>query len=470
MIFRRFQVFGRGLICGIWKVSFLEHEVDGTQSIESIWQKVKSFSADHLSQGIVDTWLVSCEPVSFEKGTLVLGVPNVFVKQQIENRFLEKLLPLLKSEGIVDFLELLVEEEVTSTEKERAKTAVATPVPKAPKNGLNPNYVFSSFVVGKSNRLAHAASLAVAESPGVAYNPLFIWGGVGLGKTHLMHAIGHYASEKLDNAQVLYISAEKFTNDLISSIRNNTTQEFRARYRNPGILLIDDIQFIGDKEGTQEEFHNTFNILHAANKQIVISSDRPPIDIKGVEERLVTRFAWGLVTDIQQPDIETRLAILQKKAEIRGYRIPEDVIYFLAQSIPSNIRELEGALNRVVACSELNQEPMNTENVSLWLKDIIRQGPKTPVSIDRIQQLVCECFGFAIEDLLSSKRTSDLSLARQIAMYLARKNTKESLQQIGYAFNKKDHTTVLYAYNKIEELLKANLRVKSIVDNVREKL
>lgn len=285
-----------------------------------------------------------------------------------------------------------------------------------------------------------------------------------------MHAIGHYVSENLPGAKVVYVSSEKFTNELISSIQNNRTQDFKAKYRSVDVLLIDDIQFLADKESTQEEFFHTFNSLHDAKKQVVISSDRPPKDIQRVEERLVSRFEWGLVTDIQPPDLETRVAILQKKAELRGYVVPEDVIFFLAQNIPSNIRELEGALNRVVACSELNGEPISTERAAEWLKDIIRNVLRGPVSIDLIQHLVAESFGIPVEELSSSKRTSDLALARQIAMYLSREYTEASLQQIGYGFNKKDHTTVLHACRKIDELLKNDLRVKSIVDNVRKKL
>ena len=343
--------------------------------------------------------------------------------------------------------------------------------PSAGRNGLNPNYVFSTFVVGKSNRLPHAASLAVAESPGNTYNPFFIWGKVGLGKTHLMHAIGHHIAATNNNTKILYVSAEKFTNDLITAIRNNTNQEFRARYRELDVLMIDDVQFIAGKEQTQEEFFWTFNTLHDAKKQIIISADRPPKDIEGIADRLVSRFEWGLVTDIQPPDLETRVAILQKKAEMKKYmNIPEDVIMFIAQNIPSNIRELEGSLNRIVACSDLNHEPINIENASVWLKDLIKEHPLGTVSIGLIQQLTAESFGFTVEELLSKKRTADLALARQAAMYVARNKTNEALIQIAYAFNKKDHTVVIHACKKIAELIKTDLRVRSFVDNIVNKL
>ena len=267
------------------------------------------------------------------------------------------------------------------------------------------------------------------------------------------------------------MSAEKFTNDLIGSIRNNTTQEFRARYRELDVLMIDDVQFIAGKEQTQEEFFWTFNALHDAKKQIVISSDRPPKDIQGIEDRLVSRFEWGLVTDIQPPDLETRVAILQKKVEMKGYcNIPEEVIMFIAQNIPSNIRELEGSLNRIVACADLNHEPINIENASLWLKDLIKSTPGTEVTIGLIQQLTAETFGITIDDLLSKKRTAELALARQVAMYVARNKTNEPLIQIAYAFNKKDHTNVIHACKKISDIVKTDVRVRSFVDNIVNKL
>jgi chromosomal replication initiator protein len=257
---------------------------------------------------------------------------------------------------------------------------------------------------------------------------------------------------------------------MVAAIRKNSTQEFRAQYRNLDVLLIDDIQFISGKDGTQEEFFHTFNSLHDAKKQVVICSDRPPKEITGIEERLVSRFEWGLVTDIQQPDLETRVAILQKKAELKGCQIPEDVILFLAQNIPSNIRELEGALNRVVAYSNVNSEPMSADNLGVWLKDILRHNSNGQISIDYIQQLTAESFDITTEDLISTKRTSELALARQIAMYIAREKVSDSLQQIGYAFNKKDHTTVIHACKKIEELMRTSIKVKTIVDNIRNKL
>jgi chromosomal replication initiator protein len=445
-----------------------------TKDLDILWSEFKSHCVEMISgsDSAIKTYLDTCLPVSIKEGVLVLDVPTPFAKEQIKSRFLGNMKNLLTETGFGTNIEIEVSQEIKE-DTGAAGRAVAAAAPSKfslSRNGLNPNYVFSSFVVGKSNRLPHAACLAVAESPGVAYNPLFIWGKVGLGKTHLMHAIGHHTEKTQPNTKVLYVSAEKFTNDLITSIRNNTNNEFRSRYRELDVLMIDDIQFIAGKEQTQEEVFHTFNALHNSKKQVIISSDRPPRDIQGVEDRLVSRFEWGLVTDIQPPDLETRVAILQKKAEIKNYNIPDDIILFIAQNIPSNIRELEGALNRVVACSEFNSDPMTMDNVSGWLKDLLHDTRSGPVNIGLIQQLVAETFGISTDDLLSPKRTADLALARQVAMYLARNRTGESLQQIGYAFNKKDHTTVIHACKKVEELMKNDLRVRSFVDNVVSKL
>lgn len=439
-------------------------------NIKEIWEEIIQESEKRLEKGAADIWLRTCIPIALEDNTLFLDVPNIFVKEQISSRFLNDLVSMVRDHGYADRIEMKVGTETRKDEQERAEKAVKGPLER--RTELNANYVFSNFVVGKSNRLAHAASLAVAETPGEAYNPLFIWGGVGLGKTHLMHAIGHYFldNHKNDNMKVTYVSSEKFTNELISSIKNNRTQEFKAKYRNVDILLIDDIHFLAKKESTQEEFFHTFNSLHNSKKQIVISSDRPPKEIQSIEDRLVSRFEWGLVTDIQPPDYETRVAILQKKAQTRNVDIPEEIILFLANNVPSNIRELEGSLNRVIASSELNSEPMTVENVSVWLKDVIKYASHGPVSVETIQQIVGENLGFTVEDLKSSKRTSELAFARQVAMYLSRKHTESSLQQIGLAFNKKDHTTVLHAQKKIDALIKDQPRIKATVDNIEEKL
>lgn len=445
-----------------------------------VWNEFYKYCLEKIGKDdkTVEMYLQTCMPVSLANGVLLVDVATPFAMEQIRNRYMDRMQKLIAETGFASELRFSVsenhegkEEKIPSRVSQPQHEPEQPPKRTASKNGLNPNYVFSTFVVGKSNRLPHAASLAVAESPGNTYNPFFIWGKVGLGKTHLMHAIGHHIEDANPKTKILYVSAEKFTNDLIGSIRNNTTQEFRARYRELDVLMIDDVQFIAGKEQTQEEFFWTFNALHDAKKQIVISSDRPPKDIQGIEDRLVSRFEWGLVTDIQPPDLETRVAILQKKVEMKGYHnIPEEVIMFIAQNIPSNIRELEGSLNRIVACADLNHEPITIENASLWLKDLIKSAPGTEVTIGLIQQLTAETFGLTIEDLLSNKRTAEVALARQVAMYIARNKTNEPLIQIAYAFNKKDHTNVIHAYRRISDTIKSDMRVRSFVDNIVNKL
>lgn len=442
--------------------------------LDIIWKEYYKYCIEKLGteDKTAEIYLQTCMPLSLDDGVLTLDVATQFAMDQINSRYLARMRELLIETSFGTDVRLRVSsDQPEDTRVQEPQPKAQPPKPASGRNGLNPNYVFSTFVVGKSNRLPHAASLAVAESPGNTYNPFFIWGKVGLGKTHLMHAIGHHIEATNNNTKILYVSAEKFTNDLITAIRNNTNQEFRARYRELDVLMIDDVQFIAGKEQTQEEFFWTFNTLHDAKKQIIISADRPPKDIEGIADRLVSRFEWGLVTDIQPPDLETRVAILQKKAEMKKYmNIPEDVIMFIAQNIPSNIRELEGSLNRIVACSDLNHEPINIENASVWLKDLIKEHPVGTVSIGLIQQMTAEAFGFSVEELLSKKRTADLALARQAAMYVARNKTNEALIQIAYAFNKKDHTVVIHACRKIAELIKTDLRIRSFVDNIVNKL
>ncbi len=433
--------------------------------LQHLWEHILEEAVSQLPAGATDTWLRTCAPTEFTDGVLVLDVPNVFVKEQISSRFLKELVRIFAESGGGRSIELRVGSETRKEERERAERAVSAGNIES-RSGLNPGYLFNSFVVGKSNRLAHAASLAVAETPGEAYNPLFIWGGVGLGKTHLMHAIGHYVLDRNSNSRVTYVSSEKFINEFIQSIKNNKTQEFKSKYRSVDILLIDDIQFLGNKGSSQEEFFHTFNQLHTSKKQIIICSDRPPKEIQSIEDRLVSRFEWGLVTDIQSPDLETRIAILQKKAQLRRYNIPDDVINFLAINIPSNIRELEGALNRVVACAELAAEPINEENTREWLKDVIRKDVRGPVSIDSIQNTVADFFNMTVTDLLSSKRTSDLALARQIAMYLIRQMTSLSLKEIGREFENRDHTTVLHSIDRVEKMKKNNPEVAEILKDI----
>ena len=445
------------------------------KNVNEIWLEILDAASNEfdLSDAKEEPWLKTCTPILIEDGLLVLDVPNVFAKERIANRFIDVLNKAAKFVGKVPGVLLRVNGDIKPDEKskdwvKRAQESVTSKT--RPNSNLNPAYVFKTFIVGKSNRLANAASLAVAETPGEAYNPLFIWGGPGLGKTHLMHAICHYAIEKRNTITVTYASSEQFINEFISSIRNGKIQSFKNRYRSADILLIDDIQFLGGKDGSQEEFFHTFNSLREANRQVVICSDRPPKELRNIEERLISRFEWGLVTDIQPPDFEMRIAILQQKALIRNYILNNEVLEFLAQNIPSNIRELEGALNRLIATSELTGEPITVENASIWLKDILRFGTKAPTTIEKIQKSVSEEFQMSIDDLSSSKRTADVAFARQIAMYLCCEYTKASLHQIGVAFNKKDHTTVMHSRKKIERLLGDNENVKRIVENIRIKI
>lgn len=335
---------------------------------------------------------------------------------------------------------------------------------------LNPKYVFETFVIGNSNRFAHAASLAVAETPAQIYNPFFIYGGVGLGKTHLMHAIGHRIRQHHPKIRVVYISSEKFTNELINSIRDSNPESFRQKYRNIDVLLVDDIQFLSKKEHTQEEFFHTFNALHEANKQIILSSDRAPREIQTLEDRLRSRFEWGLITDIQPPDLETRIAILRKKALIENLNIPNDVMVYIASRIDNNIRELEGALIRVVAYASLINQTVDTDLATEALKDIFPDGKPKQITNELIQEIVANHFKIKIEELLAKKRTRNVAFPRQIAMYLCRELTDTSLPRIGEIFGGRDHTTVIHAHEKISrernEDTKLNNTIKELIKRI----
>ena len=371
-------------------------------------------------------------------------------------------------------LEFLIASEIQEAEekkgKETTKDSIAVTVNDEMSSTLNPKYTFDSFVIGNSNRFAHAASLAVAESPAKAYNPLFIYGGVGLGKTHLMHAIGHYILRNNPNAKVVYVSSEKFTNELINAIKDDKNEEFRTKYRSVDVLLIDDIQFIAGKERTQEEFFHTFNTLHEANKQIILSSDRPPKEIPTLEDRLRSRFEWGLIADIQAPDFETRMAILKKKADVENLNVPNEVMVYIATKIKSNIRELEGALIRIVAYSSLTNREITVDLATEALKDIISNKQNRSITIDLIQDVVAAYFNLRVEDLKSQRRTRNVAYPRQIAMYLSRKLTDMSLPKIGEEFGGRDHTTVIHAYEKISESLNNDESLEHTINDITKKL
>ncbi len=438
--------------------------------MEELWQRSLRKLEQVVSRPSFESWIRALKPLEIKGESLLLEAPNRFTAEQIKRRFI-KIIENVISDLMGKSLEIkvVVSEGVKEVDNPPEEEVVEEYVDYR-QYGLNPKYVFETFVVGKCNKLAHAAALAVAESPGKAYNPLFIYGGVGLGKTHLMHAIAHFVLKRNPKTKVVYVSSEKFTNELINAIRDDSTNAFRRKYRNVDILLIDDIQFLSGKEGTQEEFFHTFNTLYEANKQIVISSDRPPKEIPDLEDRLVSRFEWGLLADIQPPDFETRVAILKKKMELERISLPEDVVIFIAENFTSNIRELEGALIKVVAHFSLHQdEEISISKAAEVLKDILPIKKKT-ISIEDIKDAVATEFNISMSDLLSEKKAQDFSLPRQIAMYLAREYTNLSLQQIGKEFNKKDHTTVIHAHKKVSQMIKSNPDIKRKIERICGKL
>lgn len=441
---------------------------------KELWEKTLNIMKGELTEVSFNTWIKSAIPVFLNNDVLRLGVPNNFTKEILETRYKDLLINALKiissKKYTIEFT--IVSEESADLEEKKDKKEVRNTVVVSDEMSatLNPKYTFDSFVIGNSNRFAHAASLAVAESPAKAYNPLFIYGGVGLGKTHLMHAIGHYILQNNSKSKVVYVSSEKFTNELINSIKDDKNVEFRNKYRNVDVLLIDDIQFIAGKERTQEEFFHTFNALHDANKQIILSSDRPPKEIPTLEDRLRSRFEWGLIADIQPPDFETRIAILKKKADVEGLNVSNDVMVYIATKIKSNIRELEGALIRIVAYSSLTNKEISTDLAVEALKDIISNKASKQVTIDLIIDVVANYYNLRIEDFKSQRRTRNVSFPRQIAMYLCRKLTDTSLPKIGEEFGGRDHTTVIHAYEKINNGLKEDEALQEAINEITKKI
>ncbi len=425
---------------------------------DQIWQTALGELQLQLTGATYDTWLGCSNLISYEDGTFIVGVQNGYAKDWLENRLLSMIKRTLT--GIVGRsveVHFVVWNKKANAEDNRPvlqpQNQPSLPPPAREfsadpgRYGLNPRYTFDTFVMGPSNRLAHAASLAVVEKPATAYNPLFLYGGVGLGKTHLLHAIGHACQGR--SLEVLYTSSEQFTNDMINAIRAQTTEDFRNKYRTIDVLLIDDIQFIAGKESTQEEFFHTFNALHVNGKQIVMTSDRAPKAMVTLEERLRSRCEWGLIADIQPPDLETRVAILRGKAENQPIRIPDDVIDLIARQIQSNIRELEGALNRVVANSQLTGAPLTVEMASSTLADLLARP--TSVSVEQIIRLVADYYNIQVSALCGQSRSKELVRPRHVAMFLAREQASASLPQIGTAMGGRDHTTIIYGVNKITE-------------------
>lgn len=424
------------------------------------------------------TWLLPLKVHSVEGNTVKILAPDANFITYIRKKY--GLILQVTIEEVTNFpctVEFITEDSIKSKEKpekQLIQTAADINQTALQTANLNPRYTFDTFVVGANNNLAHAAALAVAESPGEVYNPLFIYGGVGLGKTHLMHSIAHFILKNNSDAKILYVTSEKFTNELIDAIRNKnniTTTEFREKYRNNDVLLIDDIQFIIGKESTQEEFFHTFNTLYESKRQIIISSDKPPKDIETLEERLRSRFEWGLTVDIQSPDYETRMAILRKKEDLEGYNIDNEVIKYIATNIKSNIRELEGALTKIVAFSKLDRsKEISIAMAEEALKDIISPGGTKKITPDLIIQVVAEHYNLTPLDLLSQRRSKEIVYPRQIAMYLCRNMTEAPLQEIGKAMGGRDHTTIIHGIEKIAKDMENTPTLQNTVDILKKKL
>ncbi len=441
----------------------------GSGDLEAAWSHVWT-SADSSTRG----WLQAMRPVTIHDSLVILAVLNDFTKDRVESR-LRPLIERQLSEFYSRPIRLAIDVDPTIGQEEPSLLDLEPPEPEPPastrssggRNGdrLNPKYSFETFVIGNSNRFAHAAAVAVAEAPGKAYNPLMIYGDSGLGKTHLLHAVGHYIRNYYDRVKVKYVSTEELTNDFINAVSDNRTADFRRQYRDIDVLLVDDIQFLEGKIQTQEEFFHTFNTLHTAQKQIVLTSDRPPKALEALEPRLRSRFEWGLMTDIQPPDLETRIAILRKKAAAERLTAGPDVLEFIASRIQTNIRELEGALIRVTAFASLNRQEVDLALAEIVLRDLIPDGAETQISSTAIMTHVADYFAITVEELCGQSRTHVLVTARQIAMYLCRELTDLSLPKIGQLFGGRDHTTVMHADRKIRQLLRER---RSVFNQITE--
>ena len=440
---------------------------------KQVWRAALGELQVSLSQANFETWLKDTALVDVNESTFTIAVPNGFAKDWLETRYRSLISQTLaRVVGYSVQLDFEVR-EVPPQPDDAVPTQAVRLEPsrvggEGPSASLNPRYTFSTFIVGSANRLAHAASLSVAERPGHAYNPLFLYGGVGLGKTHLMHAIGNQVLARFPRKRVVYATSEKFTNEFITSIQQGRIDDFRARYRNIDLLLIDDIQFIADKERTQEEFFHTFNAIHEDGKQIVLSSDRPPKAILTLEERLRSRFEWGLIADLTAPDLETRIAILRAKAEENGVPIGQDVLEFIARKVVSNIRELEGALNRIVAYASMGAMPITIDLAQAVLSNVLYNPKRRSVTPERIALAVSEFYGVDMDTLRGQKRDKAIVLPRQVAMYLMRAETDVSLLRIGAELGGRDHSTVLHACDKIDRASQENEELRRDIAAVRE--
>lgn len=422
----------------------------------AIWDKVLQAVRQDIGSTSFDIWFSDVKFNTFRNDKVYITIPNSLTREWIESRYLENMQKTFR-----DLSKQNISLVLTTGNMVEKEGGISP---------LNPKYTFDTFVVGNSNRFAHAACYAVGEAPARAYNPLFIYGGVGLGKTHLMQAIGHHINDKYPHYSVMYVSSEQFTNELISSIKDDNTPGFRNKYRNIDVLMIDDIQFLAGKERTQEEFFHTFNTLYEANKQLVISSDRPPRNIPTLEDRLRSRFEWGLITDIQIPDLETRIAILRKKAQLEDLNISYDILDYIASYIDSNIRELEGALIRLVAYAKITDQPLTMATAAEALKDILPPPRPKKITIEAIQKEVCSYYDIEIKEMLSKKRNRQLVHPRQIAMFLSRKLTDASYPLIGDQFGGRDHTTVMHAFDKIEKEIAENQELLMSINEICQQL
>lgn len=455
----------------------------------ALFEKILAVMKENLSENATKQWISPLKIKSVADDTIEFTAPNQLVKEWINDKYL-KIMEFAVTEVTQKNLNISIAVEKSAAQTKEKETVtvgelfakdaptisthtgIEWPEPISPgdPSTLIDRYTFETFVTGKSNQLAHAAAVAVAQKPGEAYNPFFMYGGVGLGKTHLMHAIGHRILENDPKKRVLYVSGEKFTNEMINSIRDKSQEVFRMKYRTVDVLMVDDIQFISGKEGTQEEFFHTFNTLKDANKQIIISSDKPPKELARLEERLRSRFEWGLIADVQPPDLEMRVAILQKKAEAENMEVDNEVLLYIASRIDTNIRELEGALTRTVAYASLKNQKISKEIVQESLKNIFNGMDKRTITLDMIENVIVNHFNVSKEDLKSKKRSKEITFPRQIAMYLSRDLAKATLPQIGSYFGGRDHTTVMHACEKIDSEKKKDAKLEAIIKELTEKL
>ncbi|MGX7245447.1 chromosomal replication initiator protein DnaA [Enterococcus quebecensis] len=442
--------------------------------VESFWKDLEDTYQSVLSAPSFDAWIKTTQPLKLENNQLWLEVPSAVHKDYWEKNLAAKIVETgfkLTGAEVMPHFVITGEKEVMTVQEEKKAPVTQEKIAEHGKKALlNPKYSFDTFVIGKGNQMAHAAALVVAEDPGSIYNPLFFYGGVGLGKTHLMHAIGHQMLQNRPDAKVKYVSSETFTNEFINSIQTKNSEQFRKEYRNVDLLLVDDIQFLAEKEATLEEFFHTFNDLYNENKQIVLTSDRPPNDIPKLPERLVSRFAWGLSVDITPPDLETRIAILRKKADAERLEIPDDTLSYIAGQIDSNIRELEGALVRVQAFATINGEDITTSLAADALKSLKSVGAQNHLSILQIQEEVAKYYHIQLKDLKGKKRVKSIVVPRQISMYLSREMTDNSLPKIGAEFGGKDHTTVIHAHEKIQQLMEKDPAIQKEVGEIKNLL